>query len=338
MSTKGKLLVLGVIALVLIVVGRLFFGVRLPAIVVPAEPVGSFFGLFPLTNTIVAAWLSILVLLLLSWAATRNLQLVPTGMQNLVEAIIEAFLQPVEAVVGPVNARRFFPLVFGIFIFVLVSNWMGLLPGYGSITLIERGHEDEALPAVDLGFTKLAIYGLGPAPAGEAGAGGEPAAGPGQVVGTPVPFLRGATTDINMTLAIALVAMAFVEYMGFKTLGLTGYGGKFINLGEFRRSGVFMGAIFFFVGLLEIVAEIARIISFTFRLFGNIFAGEVLLVVIGFLIPWVATVPFLGLELFVGFVQAFVFAMLTTVFAAMAIVSHGDHEEHPEPATERARH
>jgi F-type H+-transporting ATPase subunit a len=335
LSTKGKLVVLGVVALVLIVVGRLFFGVRLPEIVVPAEPVGSFFGLFPLTNTIVAAWFTIIVLLIISWAATRNLQLVPRGMQNLVEAVLEAFLQPVEAVAGPRMARRLLPFVFTIFAFVLVSNWMGLLPGYGSIVQVQRGHaHDEILPTVDLGFTKLAIYGIGSTPAADehADPAHPPEPGPGQVLGTPVPFLRGATTDINMTLAIALVAMAFVEYMGFKTLGLTGYGGKFINVREFRRRGAFMGVIFFFVGLLEIVAELARIVSFTFRLFGNIFAGEVLLVVIGFLIPWVATVPFLGLELFVGLIQAFVFAMLTVVFTSTAMISHGDHDEHHEAA------
>lgn len=332
MSTKTKLAIFGIVALVLLVVGAIVGRVALPAIIVAPEPVGSFFGLFPLTNTIVAAWFAMVVLLIISWAVTRNLQMVPGGLQNLFEAIIEAFLRPVEAVAGPANARRFFPLVFTIFIFVMISNWMGLLPGFGTIGIIEPGHAHDSVHPVttNIAGAQLSVVPYGPKEGvGVSDEHHEPLqAGPGEVVGTFVPFLRGATTDLNMTLAIALVAMAFVEYMGFKTLGFAGYGGKFVNVGAFKQNGPMMGVIFFFVGLLEIIAEIARVISFSFRLFGNIFAGEVLLVVIAFLLPWVATVPFLGLELFVGFIQAFVFAMLTVVFAATAMISHGDHDDH----------
>ena len=129
-----------------------------------------------------------------------------------------------------------------------------------------------------------------------------------------MPFLRSANTDVNMTLAIALVAMFMVHMWGFTTLGFFGHMGKFIN---FRS-----GPIGLFVGVLEAISEVARVISFTFRLFGNIFAGEVLLVAMAFLLPLVGIIPFLGLELFVGMIQAFIFAMLTLVFATMATVSH----------------
>jgi len=129
-----------------------------------------------------------------------------------------------------------------------------------------------------------------------------------------VPFFRSANTDINTPLAIALVAMFMVHWWGLSVLGAFGHIGKYIN---FRG-----GPIGLFVGLLEAVSEVARVISFTFRLFGNIFAGEVLLVAMMFLLPLIGLVPFLGLELFVGLIQAFIFAMLTLVFAATATVGH----------------
>ena len=138
----------------------------------------------------------------------------------------------------------------------------------------------------------------------------------GKEAGLLVPFVRGANTDLNTTLAIALVAMLTIQYWGFRTLGLRGYGGKFINIRQ--------GPIFFAVGLLEIISEISRVISFTFRLFGNMFAGEILLVAMAFLFPLIGIIPFLGLELFVGFIQAFIFAMLTLVFAVVATAAHGE--------------
>ncbi|MDA1256324.1 MAG: F0F1 ATP synthase subunit A [Chloroflexi bacterium] len=138
-------------------------------------------------------------------------------------------------------------------------------------------------------------------------------------VGILVPYLRGANTDVNTTLAIALVAMVTVQIWGFRSLGFRGYGGKFINIRQ--------GPIFFAVGLLEIIGELARTVSFTFRLFGNMFAGEVLLVAMAFLFPLIGIVPFIGLELFVGVIQAFIFAMLTLVFGVMATIGHGE-EEH----------
>ncbi len=135
-----------------------------------------------------------------------------------------------------------------------------------------------------------------------------------------IPFLRGSSTDLNLTLAIALVAMGAVQFFGISSLGFLGYAGKFINFKE--------GPVGFFVGVLELFAEVARIISFTFRLFGNMFAGEILLIVMGFLLPLIGILPFLGLELFVGVIQAFIFATLTLVFSVMAVQSHGSDPAH----------
>ena len=141
---------------------------------------------------------------------------------------------------------------------------------------------------------------------------------PGKQAGILVPWFRSANTDLNTTLAIAIVAMVMIHFWAFRTLGVFGHVGKFINFKQ--------GPIGFFVGILELISEVARLISFTFRLFGNIFAGEVLLAAMIFLVPLIGIIPFLGLELFVGLIQAFIFSMLTLVFAAAATVAHnGDH-------------
>jgi len=131
-----------------------------------------------------------------------------------------------------------------------------------------------------------------------------------------VPLFRASTADLNTTIALALISVGMTQYYGVAYLGLS-YFTKFLNFKQ--------GPIFTFVGLLEIISELAKIISFAFRLFGNIFAGEVLLAVIAYLLPLIAPVPFLGLEIFVGFIQALVFAMLTLVFINMATVGHEDH-------------
>ncbi len=141
-------------------------------------------------------------------------------------------------------------------------------------------------------------------------------------VGLLVPFFRGASTDLNTTLAIAIFAMASVQFWGFRTLGFAGYAGKFI----FNPIKDPIGA---FVGLLELIGEFIKVISFTFRLFGNMFAGEILLIAMGFLLPLIGIIPFLGLELFVGVIQAAIFSVLTLIFGSLAIIAHehGDHDE-----------
>lgn len=134
-----------------------------------------------------------------------------------------------------------------------------------------------------------------------------------------IPIFRSMNADINMTLAIAIISVVATQIFGIAALGFFKYAGKFFVPPWKDPIGTF-------VGLLELISEIAKMISFSFRLFGNIFAGEVLLTVIAFLVPYIAPMPFLGLELFVGFIQALVFSLLTLVFLKMAVTSH--HEEH----------
>jgi F-type H+-transporting ATPase subunit a len=172
-------------------------------------------------------------------------------------------------------ARKFFPMICTMFIFILVGNWMGILPGIGSIT-VSGTHN------------------------------GEPEM---------VPLFRSMNADVNMTLAIALVSMTSVQLYGMVALGVRGYASKFLVAPWKSPIGTF-------VGFLEIISEISKLVSFTFRLFGNIFAGEVLLIVMSFLMPYVVPIPFLGLEMFVGVIQALVFAMLTTVFLKNAVTGH----------------
>lgn len=262
----------------------------------PAEAVFHLFG-FPITNTLVAAWFTIIVLIVVFFAATRKIKLIPSRLQTLLEFAIGGLLSFCQSVAGEKNGRRFFPIVATIFLFVLLNAWLSLIPGFGSIEVITAEGEH-------------------------------------------VHLLRGANTDINVPLALALVSFAFVEYSGLRSHGLR-YLGKFINVGQFFRSlgqlfrgkfkaglsGLFNGVIDIFVGMLETMSELIRILSFTFRLFGNMTAGEILLLIVAFLVPWVLALPFYGLELLIGFVQALIFAGLTLVFVTIAVTSH-----HAEPA------
>jgi F-type H+-transporting ATPase subunit a len=156
----------------------------------------------------------------------------------------------------------------------------------------------------------------------------------GKTVGELIPLFRGPNTDLNTPLALAIVSAIAVESWGIASLGVRTYGRKFFNFGGMFRGlfrlnigRFFQGALDAFVGVLELISELVRLISFTFRLFGNMFAGEVLLVAMAFLFPLIGIIPFIGLELFVGVIQAFIFAMLTLVFGVMATVGHGE-EEH----------
>jgi len=264
-----------------------------PAPQLPAEAVFHLFG-FPITNSIIATWLTMIILVGITFLVSRRMKLIPRGLQNLVEYVIEALFNFCKRVAGEENGRRFFPVVATIFLFVALNSWLSLLPGFGSIeTVNAEGHH--------------------------------------------VHLLRGANTDINMPLALALVSFVFIEFYGLKTLRF-GYIGKFIRAKQIGRgvgqlvrgkiksgfSGLFFGAIDVFVGVLEGMSEFIRVVSFTFRLFGNMTAGEILLLVTAFLVPWVFALPFYGLELLVGFVQALIFSGLTLVFLTVAVVSHGE--------------
>ena len=247
-----------------------------------AEPLFHL-GEFVITNSLLWAFLVsgigfIAVFLMLQ---PKRLQQVPSGFQNAVEAIFEGLLDFMDSIVGDrKQAKQFFPLVATIFLFILFSNWSGLLPGAGTVGIhgIHNGHE------------------------------------------MLIPILRSPSADLNMTAAIAIIAMCAVQFFGIAALGLRGYGSKFF-IAPWKKPYV-IGTT---VGILELIGEFAKILSFSFRLFGNIFAGEVLLLVMLYLVPYIVPLPFLMLEVFVGVVQAGVFALLTIVFLKMATEAHEAH-------------
>lgn len=259
-------------------------------------------GSFSVRNSMVMGWLAMIVLIVVALVfKKRGGRLVPRGLQNAVEIFIEGLFNFFDSVTQNRNqTKRFFPIAATIFIFVLTSNWMGILPGVGTIGFYEKEHSAEEPAAIE---TVLE----------------EEHAVEAEEKEIFVPYFRSGYADVNMTLALAIISVIVTQIYGIKSLGFFKYWGKFF-VNPLRDP------IGFFVGILEFISEIAKMISFSFRLFGNIFAGEILLTVISFLVPFLAPLPFYGLELFVGLVQALVFSILTLVFMKMAVTSH--HEEH----------
>ena len=247
------LVVAGVVFIVSLAGGALgnefgggFLASPIAHIQLPAESItsGSLFADFQITNTMVTTWLAILFLLVISIIATRSLKDVPTGLQNVVEIVIEGFLSLAESVAGPGRARKFFPLVMTIFLFIVTANWMGILPGFGTIGRIEPAEEvvhhlEESGDEVDLADVRLQLFdGDGSFAVVAFGSVDdeitaleveEHGVKEGQQAGLLVPFLRSANTDVNTTLAIALVAMTMIHFWGFSTLGFFGHMGKFVN-------------------------------------------------------------------------------------------------------------
>ena len=327
-----RLSIIAVAVVALIAVGVVFVGGASPFISVAPEAIFHVGGI-AITNTMLTSWIVVGVLIVIAFVAGRGAKIVPAGFSGAVEAAIVVFYDLVVGVAGEKNGRRFFPLVATIFFFVLVSNYMGLLPINNVIGKPEPNHGVkqavlEQRSAMGLEFAYIPFKpgsvdtGSGEAPivAHEAGE---------TFSGVIAPYLRSVMTDVNAPLALAIWSFIFVEFWAFTTLGV-GYLTKFFNFRRLLRLNP-MGVIDVFVGLLEFVSELSRMVSFTFRLFGNIFAGEVLLLMGTFLVPFVLVDVFYGLELFVGLIQAFVFAMLTLVFAQTAVTfSHGDGhgEEH----------
>lgn len=293
----GKNIAIVVGLLVFILGSRILFPVALPTIQLPAEKIPG----LPITNTLIATILADITVLGLSFLAIRKMELLPRGLQNFFEWVIEAFYGLAKDIAGP-NADKFFPIFMSILLFLTVANWYELLPGFDSIGIIEHPHGE--------GVTAYKVHDLGPI-AILTGEKAEHSDDEGYVL---VPFLRAATTDLNLPLGLALVSWTYIQLMGFSHLRL-GYLSKFF-VNPLRS------ALGTFVGLLELVSEFIKIVSLSFRLFGNLFAGQVLLFVIPFLLPFLVPLPFYGLEVFVGFMQAFVFAILTLVFSAMAVMVH----------------
>jgi F-type H+-transporting ATPase subunit a len=295
-----------------------------PHISLAAEKIGSVFGL-PITNSIVMTWFTMAILIIFSLAATSHIKAVPGNLQSVAELIVDGLYNLFKSVVGEHFVLKFFSLLTTIFLFIVIANWGGLLPGVGTIGFwkteeLPQAHE-ESIVQEEVKINDQEDISLSDEHAAaetevsiqeENAVTGETAIPESAHETEFVPLLRGATADLNTTLAIAIIAVFSIQFYGVRSLGI-GYFKKFLN---------FSDPIMFGVGLLEIVSEFSRIVSFAFRLFGNIFAGEVLLTVIAFLMPLFAPLPFLGLELFVGFIQALVFSMLTAVFLNMATVSH----------------
>jgi F-type H+-transporting ATPase subunit a len=281
-----------------------------PDVIIPVFPDGS-----GITNTLLCTWISIIILVALFYFGTRRRDLIPSGIQNFLEWGIEILLGLVEGVAGKEKAKKFFPLVGTFFLFILVSNLLDVIPGVDTIGQIDVNgiHALHTSSQPVLGFLLF-----------------------GDISNQVIPWIRPATSDLNLTLAMALTSVVVTQIFGFYTLGAKVHLSKYFNFKALFQFN-FQGFIEFFVGILEFITELVRIISFAFRLFGNIFAGSAVLAVFAFLAPFVADVVFIPFEIFVAFIQALIFALLTLVFLQIATTSHEQVETEEEAHHEFAR-
>ncbi|MDO8498413.1 MAG: F0F1 ATP synthase subunit A [bacterium] len=237
-----------------------------------AETIGHL-GPIPLTNSMLVTFVTTILLSAVAIFATRSVQVVPAGLQNVFEFAIEAVYDLTEDLAHS-KAKVFFPLIMTFFLFIITANWLGLLPGFGTIGFneIHKGKQ---------------VF---------------------------VPLLRSINADLNTTLALALISVIATHILAVRYLGILDYFKKWFNLNP----------IFLFVGLLELVGEFTKIVSLSFRLFGNIFAGEIVLATIAGIFAFVVPLPFYFLEIIVGFVQAAVFMMLTLTFMVLLSEKQGE--------------
>lgn len=251
-----------------------------------AEPIFHIFG-FPITNSMVNTWLAILffggfIFLL----RRKEFSIVPHGVQNFFEYILDALLKIIDNVTHDRHkSEKFLPLVGTIFLFILILNWMGQLPGTGSVGFWDSQHGSLVL----------------------------------------VPFLRPSTSDLNTTLALAIFAVLATHVFGVITVGFYKHFNKYIHLGGIWQAiktlnpiKILLSIVNAFIGVIEIFSDIAKMLSLSLRLFGNIFAGEVLLTVIASIVAYVVPIPFMFLEILVGIVQATIFSVLTLVFLQLS--------------------
>ncbi|MCH8821039.1 F0F1 ATP synthase subunit A [Patescibacteria group bacterium] len=221
-------------------------------------------GFLPITNTLLTTWITMVVIVGVAYAATRKISLVPDKPQAILEIVLDWIFDLGVGLSDHIRAKKFFSIVATFFIFIIFANYLGLFPGVGTIGFYTFHGQEEVW----------------------------------------VPLIRPMNTDLNATLALALISVAMTHYYAISILGFGAYLGKFFSLNP----------VFLFVGFLEIIAEFTKLVSLSFRLFGNIFAGEALLVTISSLFAFILPLPFIALELLVGFVQAMIFMMLTLVF------------------------
>lgn len=261
---------------------------------IAAEPLFSI-GSFPVTNAYVNSTILTVLFVIVAARLRSNVKKIPGKLQNAFEAMLEFLFGYFDRVTGSrEKSKRFLPIVGTLFLFILLSNWMGLLPGTGSIGVYQRIHGEMEL----------------------------------------VPILRPAASDLNLTLAMALISVVVSHLFGMITLGFFVHWNKFIQLGSlwaavktFSPIKLLTALVEFAVGFIELFSEAAKVVSLSLRLFGNIFAGEVLLTVISSLVAFIAPLPFMALELIVGIVQATVFSMLTLVYLTM-MSTVPQHETH----------
>ena len=311
------MVILGIVLLALLLtsfvmgpLGSKFFNISVPQelqvskphVVLPSEAMFHI-GEFKITNTLISSWVTILLLFLVFFFATRKMKMIPGRLQSFAEVVVDGIYNTIEGVSGPKHVRTFFPIVTTIFLYVVTNALMALVPLWGTWGPVEHIGEGAHTATVV------------------------------------VPFLRAANTDVNLTLSIALVSFVFIEYLGFSKIGPLKYVDSFFQFSALGKafkdlfkgnvkpflSGLAFGFINIYVGLLEILSHFIRIVSFTFRLFGNMTAGEILILVSCFLIPLVFTIPFYGLELLIGLIQALIFSGLTLVFGTVAVAPM--HEE-----------
>jgi F-type H+-transporting ATPase subunit a len=260
-----------------------------------AEPVAHV-GDFPITNALVTSWAAVLIIIFLSLILRKGLRTVPGKLQNIFEVVVEGALDLCDQVTNNrAISLKVFPIAISVFFFVLINNWLGILP-LGGFGLIETGEHGKVF----------------------------------------IPFLRGGTADVNTTIALAVMAVVGANLFGIFSLGIWKTFNKYVNLkaiGEIftkikhDKTIIIVAPITFFVGILEIIGEFAKVASLSFRLFGNVFAGEVLLASMAAIVAYVIPIPFLFLEILVGVIQALIFSMLLVVYFTIASLDHDEHAE-----------
>jgi F-type H+-transporting ATPase subunit a len=266
-----------------------------------AEPI-SHYGSFTITNALLTSWIVVGIIIILSIALRKKLSEVPGKFQNIFEVVVEEALGLCDQVTNNrALSVKIFPVAISVFFFILLNNWLGILP-FGGFGLLEEGEHGLAF----------------------------------------IPYLRGGTADINTTIALAVMAVIGANIFGVFSIGIWKTFNKYVNLKalgqiftEFRKNPtiIIVAPITFFVGLIEIVGEFAKVASLSFRLFGNVFAGEVLLASMAAIMAYAIPIPFLFLEIIVGVIQALIFATLLVVYFTISASDHDEHHDEHEPAS-----
>jgi len=262
-----------------------------------AEPIFHYQG-FTVTNALLSSWFVVILIVIVSLILRSSLRVIPGKIQNFFEIIVEGALSLCDQVTNNrALSIRIFPIAISVFFFILINNWLGLLP-IGGLGIIEGGETS-------------AVF---------------------------VPFLRGGTADINTTVALAIMAVFGANLFGVFSIGLWKTFNKYVNIvvlgGIFTKirhepTIIIVAPITFFVGLIEIIGEFAKVASLSFRLFGNVFAGEVLLASMAALVAYAVPIPFLFLEILVGVIQALIFSILLVVYFTIGATDHDEeHESH----------